>query len=94
MYPHLNSADGKARPRAGDQFVGRVDPRFARDDDEIHPGDVYDLRIQWGRQTRIKCPVCSKFVRDDLEIVCRCGSVFSKCPEEGQYQVVRISGAG
>jgi hypothetical protein len=89
-YPHLNSADGKVRPRASDLSVGQPEPRFARSDDEIQPGDIYDLRIQWGKQVRIKCPICSKYIQDALEIVCRCGSVFSKCPEEGHFQVVRI----
>lgn len=87
--PHLNSVDGKV-PIPVDLPVGVAVPHFHRDENDLEVGEIYDLRIQWGRQVRIKCPVCSKFVRDDLEIICRCGSVFSKSPDEGHYQVVRI----
>jgi hypothetical protein len=91
-HRHLNSMDGVV-PIPVDLRAGG-EPHFHRDENDLEVGEVYDLRIQWGRQIRIKCPVCSKFVRDDLEIVCRCGSVFSKSPDEGHYQVVRIYGAG
>lgn len=91
MYPHLNSPDGVARPRAVDLSAGRAaSPRFDRESDDVSPGDIYDLRIQWGSHVRLKCPICSKYMRAALEIECRCGSVFSKVPDEGHYQVVRV----
>jgi hypothetical protein len=89
-HRHLNSVDGKV-PLPADLRTGG-DPRFHRDENAVEMGEVYDLRIYWGSQIRIKCPICSKYVRGDtLEVVCRCGSVFSKVPEEGHYQVVRIN---
>jgi hypothetical protein len=90
MSPHLNSIEGRA-PTAIGRSDGQSAPRFDRGGDEVQPGDIYDLRIQWGSQIRIKCPICSKYIPDELEVHCRCGSVFSKCPEEGHFQVVRIS---
>jgi len=92
LYPHLNGADGKVRPKANDQFVGRAAPRFDRGaEDDVQPGDVYDLRVYWGSQVRIKCLICAKYVQARLEITCRCGSQFSRAPEEGHYQVVRVA---
>lgn len=89
-HRHLNSVDGKVPP-PGDLRTGG-DPRFHRDEEAVEAGEVYDLRIYWGDQIRIKCPICSKYMSSkDLEVVCRCGSVYSKVPEEGHYQVVRIS---
>lgn len=87
-HRHLNSVDGKV-PVPADLRIGG-DPRFSRDSNELEVGEVYDLRIYWGRQIRIKCPVCAKYMRAELEIVCRCGSIFSQTPDEGNYQVVRI----
>lgn len=89
IHPHLNSVEGRVSTAIG-RNDGQSAPRFDRGGDEIQPGDVYDLRIQWGRQIRIKCPICSKFIPDGLQVICVCGSVFSKCPEEGHFQVVRI----
>lgn len=94
MHPHLNSVEGRAPAGLARSDGLYSAPRFDRGGDGIFPGDVYDLRIQWGRQIRIKCPVCSKFIRDGLEVVCRCGSVFSKTPEEGHFQVVKVSESG
>ena len=89
--PHLNSIEGTAAASAIGRGDGVSAPLFDRGGEDIQPGDVYDLRITWGRQVRIKCPVCAKFVRARLEVVCTCGSVFSKAPEEGHYQVVRVA---
>lgn len=91
-HPHLNSVDGIA-PAPADPLAGAAAPHFHRDENELEVGEVYDLRITWGRQIRIKCPVCSKYMPSDLlEVTCRCcGSVFSQTPDEGHYQVVRIS---
>lgn len=88
-HRHLNSVEGKV-PVPADLRIGG-DPRFHRDSETIEVGEVYDLRIDWGSQRRIKCPVCAKFMREGLEVLCRCGSVFSKAPEDGHYQVVRIN---
>lgn len=88
-HPHLNSVDGKV-PVPADLPAGLVVPHFHRDENDVEVGEVYDLRIYWGNQIRIKCPVCAKYMRRSLEITCRCGSVFSEAPEEGHYQVVRI----
>lgn len=89
--PHLNSAEGKVRPRANDHSVGRSDPAFARNEGRVVGGETYDLRVYWGAQERIKCPICAKYLRSsELEITCRCGSVFSKMPTPGHYQVIRI----
>lgn len=87
-HRHLNSTDGKV-PIPVDLRIGG-DPRFHRDSNMVEVGEVYDLRIHWGRQIRIKCPICAKYIPNDLEVVCRCGSVFSKAPQDGHYQVVRI----
>lgn len=87
-HRHLNSVDGKV-PVPADLRTGG-DPRFHRSSSEIGVGEVYDLRIRWGSQLRIKCPICAKFIKAELEIICRCGSVFSQAPDAGHYQVVRI----
>lgn len=89
-HPHLNSVDGRV-PLPVDLLAGAAAPHFHRDGGDLELGEVYDLRINWGKQVRIKCPACAKFVRAALEIHCRCGSVFSQTPEEGHYQVVRIA---
>ncbi len=89
MHPHLNSVDGKV-PIPADLPAGLAAPRFHRSENEVQAGETYDLRIYWGGQVRIKCPLCAKYVKDGLEIVCRCGAVLSKTPTEGHYQVVRI----
>lgn len=88
-HPHLNSVDGKV-PVPADLSAGVSVPHFHRSEDEVEVGESYDLRILWGSQVRIKCPVCAKYMKKSLEIVCRCGSIFSQAPEEGHYQVVRI----
>lgn len=88
-HPHLNSVDGRV-PIPADLLAGVAAPHFHRDENEVEVGEVYDLRICWGNQMRIKCPICAKYMRRDLEITCRCGSVFSEAPDAGHYQVVRI----
>lgn len=87
--PHLNSMEGRV-PSGLSRGVGQ-NVLFDRGGSEVQPGGVYDLRIQWGRQSRIKCPICSKFLRNALEIHCQCGSIFSKAAGEGEYQVVRVT---
>lgn len=88
--PHLNSVEGRV-PLPGDLLVGLSAPQFHRSDRVLEVGETYDLRIFWGQQVRIKCPVCAKYLRSaDLELICRCGSVFSRMPQEGHYQVIRI----
>lgn len=88
--PHLNSVEGKV-PLPGDLQNGLSEPRYDRDPSRVHLGEVYDLRIQWGIQVRIKCPACSRYMRAGLEVLCRCGSVYSQCPEPGHYQIVRMA---
>jgi hypothetical protein len=87
--PHLNSREGKV-PVPGDRAAG-VTPNFGYGRG-IEIGEVYDLRISWCGQVRIKCPFCAKYMSAaDLDVTCRfCGSKFSKAPAEGHYQVVRI----
>lgn len=87
--PHLNSIDGRVSSLPGD-LLGGAAPHFHRDSNAVEVGEIYDLRISFGRQMRIKCPLCAKYMRDALEITCRCGSIFSKVPDAGHYQVVRI----
>lgn len=92
-HRHLNSVEGKV-PVPGDLRAGPSEPRYDQDPSRIYPGDVYDLRVTWGpgqQFYRVKCPGCSHYVREALEIVCPCGSIFSQRPEPGHYQVVRIS---
>jgi hypothetical protein len=91
QFPHLNSTDGKV-PVPADLLGGSAEPRYDRDASVVRAGEVYDLRVFWGPgpQYRVKCPGCSKYVREALEIVCKCGSIFSQKPEAGHYQVVRI----
>lgn len=90
-HPHLNSVDGRV-PNPTVLVGGATEPRFHRNVDGLNLGEVYDLRITWGSQVRIKCPGCSRFVRAALEISCSCGSVFSQVPEPGHYQIVRLCG--
>lgn len=87
--PHLNSLDGKVPPPVA-LHAGLNEPRFHRDASGVNLGEVYDLRIVWGKQVRIKCPGCSRFVRAALEISCTCGSVYSQAVEPGHYQIVRL----
>lgn len=84
--PHLNSRVSSLPA----DLLGGAAPHFHRDPNDVEVGETYDLRIRFGKQVRIKCPVCAKYMRDSLEITCQCGSVFSKAPEEGHYLVVRI----
>lgn len=38
-----------------------------------------DLRCAFGNQTRLKCPQCTRFIKDSLmtgRIECRCGAVY------------------
>lgn len=89
--PHLNSREGKVPVLDGRS--GGAPPNFGHADEAaLDVGQVYDLRISWGPHTRIKCPVCAKYLSAvELDVVCRCcGSTFSKAPAEGHYQVVRI----
>jgi hypothetical protein len=89
--PHLNSVEGKAPPLPSALRTGRSDPRFHRNASTVEAGEVYDLRVYWGQQSRVKCPVCAKYMkRDALEITCRCGSIYSKTTDDGHYQVIRI----
>lgn len=86
---HLNSVDGRVPVPA--DLLGGVSAQFHRSADMVEVGETYDLRIYWGQQARIKCPICAKYLRTgELEVTCRCGSAYSKAPEEGHYQVVRI----
>lgn len=88
-HPHLNSVEGKV-PLPADLRTG-VEPHFHHSTSLVEVGDTYDLRVYWGQQARIKCPICAKYLRSTgLEVTCRCGSVFSKTPESGHYQVIRI----
>jgi hypothetical protein len=88
-HRHLNSVEGKA-PLAADPHIG-VSPHFHRSASQVEVGETYDLRVSWGSQDRVKCPICAKYLRrSDLEVVCRCGSVFSKTHDSGNYQVIRI----
>lgn len=89
QHPHLNSVDGKV-PVPADLLGGASAPRFAHDPDSVGIGEVYDLRVTWGNQQRIKCPGCSKYCKPALEISCRCGAVFTQMPEQGHYQIVRL----
>lgn len=89
--PHLNSVEGRVPPLFAALRTGQSEPRFHRSESTVEVGEVYDLRVYWGQQVRIKCPVCAKYLRrDDLEVSCRCGSIYSKTPEDGHYQVIRI----
>lgn len=88
--PHLNSVEGRV-PVPADLLAGVSAPHFHRSADMVDVGETYDLRVYWGQQTRIKCPICAKYLgTKELEVTCRCGSIFSKAPEAGHYQVVRI----
>lgn len=88
--PHLNSVEGKAPPMAADLRTGGL-PYFHRSVSAVDVGETYDLRVYWGQQARIKCPICAKYLRATvLEVTCRCGSVFSQMPAQGHYQVIRI----
>jgi hypothetical protein len=88
-HPHLNSVEGKV-PLPADLRTG-ADPHFHHSASEVEVGATYDLRVYWGQQARIKCPICAKYLRStELEVTCRCGSVFSQTPESGHYQVIRI----
>ncbi len=88
--PHLNSVEGKVPPLPAALRTGRSDPHFHRSASVVEIGETYDLRVYWGAQHRIKCPVCAKYMQSGLEVTCRCGSVFSQAPEPGHYQVIRI----
>lgn len=89
--PHLNSVEGRVPPLLAVLRTGQSDPRFHRSEFAVEVGEVYDLRVYWGQQARIKCPVCAKYLRGgELEVSCRCGSVYSRTPEVGHYQVIRI----
>lgn len=90
QHPHLNSVDGKV-PLPADLLGGATEPRFDRDPNVVWVGEVYDLRVCWGNQQRIKCPGCSKYCKPALEIKCRCGSVLSQMPDDGHYQIVRLA---
>lgn len=91
-HRHLNSIEGKV-PVVPDLAAGVIGVRFNRDtaEDDVLVGDVYDLRVGRGRQERTKCPGCSKFIKAALEINCRCGTILSRMPEEGHYQIVRLA---
>jgi hypothetical protein len=90
-YPHLNSVEGKVGPQTRLTLgANSQTPQFNRGSTP-QPGDVCDLRVYWGSQERIKCIACAKYLRPmGLEVTCRCGSVFSKMPTPGHYQVIRI----
>jgi hypothetical protein len=89
--PHLNSVEGRARPSLAALHIGHSEPRFQRNDAVVEVGEVYDLRVYWGQQVRIKCPACAKYLSSTgLEVTCRCGSAYSRTPEDGHYQVIRI----
>jgi hypothetical protein len=92
-YPHLNSSEGKGGPmRRQVMAASGSSPQFDRGGSALQPGDICDLRVYWGQQTRIKCPVCSRYMSSSLlEVTCRCGSVYSKTPDSGHYQAIRIS---
>lgn len=87
--PHLNSVEGKV-PLPADLRTG-ADPHFHRSALVVEVGETYDLRVYWGQQARIKCPICAKYLRaKELEALCRCGSVYSRTSDTGHYQVIRI----
>lgn len=89
--PHLNSVEGRVPPLLAVLRTGRSDPRFHRSDAVVEVGEVYDLRVYWGQQVRIKCPACAKYLSStELEVTCRCGSAYSRTPEDGHYQVIRM----
>lgn len=88
--PHLNSVEGKVPVSADDLRTGSA-PRFHHSALVVEAGETYDLRVYWGQQARIKCPICAKYLRrTELEVTCRCGSVYSRTPDDGHYQVIRI----
>jgi hypothetical protein len=90
QHRHLNSIDGKV-PLPADLRAGGTDVHYSHDSGSVGVGEVYDLRVSWGNQNRLKCPGCSKYCKPALEISCRCGSVLSQMPEEGHYQIVRLA---
>jgi hypothetical protein len=53
-----------------------------------HPGDILDLTVRWGTNSRTRCPVCNRFVRCAQDIVCLCGAEYQAIGEK--YKVVRI----
>lgn len=93
--PHLNSVEGRVPPVLDALRTGQSEPRFHRSEESVELGEVYDLRVHWGQQVRIKCPVCAKYLKTaELEAQCGCGSIYSKTPDEGHYQVIRIRNHG
>lgn len=51
-------------------------------------GQVLDLSVRFGSQTRTKCAFCTRYARrDDDQVACRCGAIYTEA-EAGLMRVL------
>lgn len=55
-------------------------------------GDLVDLCVTWGRQSRLKCIVCTRYLsnRSDKGVSCRCGTSYAPSTLSGQFLIERL----
>lgn len=55
---------------------------------DLTPGQTVVLTVQWGTQTRLRCPRCHHYApNSDGTVTCACGATFQLLAT-GEHQVV------
>lgn len=90
QYRHLNSMNGKV-PVSLDLLSSAPPQLRDYDDTIVHVGMTYDLTIQWGNNTRIKCVGCSRFIKNAPETNCSgCGATYAGQSRPGHFKVLSL----
>jgi hypothetical protein len=56
---------------------------------DLAVGTKVNLHSTWGRQTRLKCVVCTRYMTAHTT-TCRCGAEFVPLKTSGIYKIVRL----